>query len=62
MSQQLIPGYLQNRYHDLQQIREASEKNDCPTIQVIAHTMKGNGRGYGFDEISKISKIGKQLK
>jgi len=50
----LIPGYLQNRQKDVEDIREALNVQDFELIQRMGHTMKGSGGGYGFDFISAI--------
>ena len=54
--QELIPGYLENRWEDIRSIMESLEKNDYKTIQVLGHDMKGTGGGYGFDAITLIGK------
>jgi HPt (histidine-containing phosphotransfer) domain-containing protein len=51
---ELIPGYLENRRKELPRLREALAQNDFPAIQRLAHRMKGEGGGYGFDAISAI--------
>lgn len=50
----LIPGFIENRHADIKKIREALLVNDYDAIRVIAHTMKGVGGGYGFDEVTRI--------
>lgn len=52
----LIPGYLENRYRDIKTIEEALEKGDLETIRILGHSMKGSGGGYGFDTITEIGK------
>jgi CheY-like chemotaxis protein len=52
--QDLIPGYIVNRYHDLQQISILLEKGDFESIGLIGHKMKGSGSGYGMDTISRL--------
>ncbi|OIJ14541.1 Hpt domain-containing protein [Anaerobacillus arseniciselenatis] len=50
----LIPGYMTNRKKDIEKILKALTKDDFEQIQLIGHSMKGNGSGYGFDQISEI--------
>lgn len=50
----LIPGYLQNRRHDVESILQAADTGDFETIKILGHTMKGTGGGYGFDAITEM--------
>jgi len=50
----LVPGYLKNRQHDIENLRESLAMGDFETIRIKGHSMKGSGGGYGFDEITKI--------
>ena len=50
----LIPGYLKNRQKDITTIKKALKAADFAKIQVLDHSMKGSGGGYGFMPISKI--------
>ncbi len=52
--QDLVPGYLENRRKDVEELRRALERSDFEAIRVLGHKMKGSGGGYGFDEISEI--------
>jgi HPt (histidine-containing phosphotransfer) domain-containing protein len=52
--EELIPGYLQNRTKDVQDVQELLNNADFDSIQRMGHTMKGSGGGYGFDFISAI--------
>ena len=52
----LIPGYLNNREHDLLALAQAVEKGDLQSARVIGHGMKGSGGGYGFMAISDIGR------
>jgi histidine phosphotransfer protein HptB len=52
--EELIPGYLQNRQKDVEEVREALNNKDFELIQRMGHTIKGSGGGYGFDFISAI--------
>lgn len=48
----LIPGYLKNRRRDVIRIRQLVQDGDYNETQRLAHSMKGSGGGYGFDEIT----------
>jgi len=52
--QDLVPGYLENRRKDVEELRGALARSDFEAIRVLGHKMKGSGGGYGFDEISEI--------
>ncbi|MBU2512572.1 Hpt domain-containing protein [bacterium] len=52
----LIPGFIKNRYHDIEKIEGFLQQEDFEAITLIGHTMKGNGAGYGFIEISEFGK------
>ena len=50
----LIPGYIENRYKDIKTINAALESGDFESIRILGHSMKGSGGGYGFNEITTI--------
>ncbi len=50
----IIPGFLQKRRKDIEEIQRALAGNDFEAIRVLGHTMKGIGGGYGFDAITSI--------
>lgn len=50
----LIPGFLENRRKDIDQILAALEDKDYELIRMLGHSMKGAGGGYGFDAITDI--------
>ncbi|RKP49895.1 response regulator [Cohnella endophytica] len=50
----LIPGYIDNRYLDLHRITILLERRDYESIGLIGHRMKGSGSGYGLDTISRL--------
>jgi len=50
----LIPGFLKNRRRDVETLKEALQNNDYESIQILGHSMKGVGGGYGFDAITDI--------
>ncbi len=50
----LIPGFLENRRKDLQQLNGALKAGDFDVIRTLGHKMKGDGGGYGFQRITEI--------
>lgn len=54
--QELIPGFLQNRRHDIQTLEKAVAVEDFETIRTLGHRMRGDGGGYGFSMISEIGR------
>ena len=50
----LIPGFLQNRRNDVSKILDALDRDDFPTVESLAHGMKGAGGSWGFQRISDI--------
>ena len=55
--EEIVPGFLENRRRDVQILETALQKNSLAQIQIIGHRMKGDGGGYGFDEISTIGAV-----
>lgn len=53
-SEDLIPGFLENRRNDIKSMLEALKQGDYETIRILGHSMKGAGGGYGFDAITDI--------
>lgn len=51
---ELVPGYLDNRRHDVSALETAVTAGDFSLIEHLAHIMKGTGGGYGFDAITEI--------
>ena len=52
----LIPGFLDHRWKDIDTIRSALKEGDFDTIRSLGHSMKGAGGGYGFDYITDIGR------
>ena len=52
----MIPGYLHNRLRDVETIASAARQDDFPTVQRIAHNLKGSGSGYGFAQLSALGR------
>ncbi|HAP40579.1 MAG: Hpt domain-containing protein [Nitrospira sp.] len=50
----IVPGFLANRRRDLATIEACLKQGDLTTIRLLGHRMKGDGGGYGFDQISTI--------
>jgi len=50
----IVPIFLANRQKDLQTLRRALADKDFATIQMLGHRMRGDGGGYGFNQISEI--------
>ena len=51
---ELIPGFLENRRKDIAAMLDAVQQGDFESVQVLGHSMKGAGGGYGFDAITEI--------
>jgi hypothetical protein len=49
----MVPGYLENREKDIQEIGNLISLRDFEQIKILGHRMKGSGSGYGFEEISR---------
>jgi HPt (histidine-containing phosphotransfer) domain-containing protein len=52
--EELVPGFLDNRRKDAAALARAAETGDGKTVRLLGHRMKGDGGGYGFQEISDI--------
>lgn len=50
----LVPGYLENRAQDLQQVRELLARGEFEPIGHIGHNLKGSGAGYGFERLTEL--------
>ena len=50
----VIPGYLQRREQDIQDLKVAIEAKDFIKIEKVAHKLKGNGASFGFDKLTEI--------
>ncbi|MBI4550294.1 MAG: Hpt domain-containing protein [Candidatus Omnitrophica bacterium] len=48
----LIPLFIKHRHEDIGRIRECLRQSDFETIEMLGHSMKGVGKGYGFAEIT----------
>ena len=52
--EELIPGFLNNRNTDVENLNAALSDGKLETLQSIGHSLKGVGGGYGFDGLSEI--------
>ena len=52
--EELVPGFLENRRKDAVSLARAAKAGDVKTVRLLGHRMKGDGGGYGFQEISEI--------
>jgi len=50
----LIPGFLQNRRHDVVAMLDALDRRDFETVERLGHGMKGAGGSWGFQAITDI--------
>jgi DNA-binding response OmpR family regulator len=50
----LIPGFLQNRRHDVTAMLNALDKRDFAIVESLGHGMKGAGGSWGFQGITDI--------
>jgi PAS domain S-box-containing protein len=50
----LIPGFLNNRRKDIEEMKRLLLDDNLKAIGRIAHSIKGTGGGYGFNVISEI--------
>lgn len=53
----LVPGFLNNRRHDVDKLKRLLESDNFTDIRMIGHSMKGAGGGYGFDPITDIGAV-----
>ena len=50
----LIPGFLQNRRHDVIAMLDALDGGDFAIVENLGHGMKGAGGSWGFQGITDI--------
>ena len=53
----IVPKFLENRRKDSAALTSAIQRNDLKTVRLLGHRMKGDGGGYGFNEISRIGDV-----
>ena len=54
----LIPGYIQNRHHDVEKLQGLLQQGDFEAIRIVGHRIRGSAISYGFE---RLSQMGKQL-
>lgn len=52
--QDMIPSFLENRKKDLAQFERDLPERRFDEIRSVAHKIKGNSAGYGFQKLSEI--------
>jgi CheY-like chemotaxis protein/HPt (histidine-containing phosphotransfer) domain-containing protein len=52
--EELVPEYLSERKTEVNVFRNLMEKSDFESIRILAHNLKGNGRSFGFPELTDI--------
>ena len=52
----IMPSFIELTEKDMVDLKGAVESSDWAQIKKISHTLKGDSGGYGFDEMSVISK------
>jgi len=50
----LLPGYIANRWKDIEIAGKALQDQDFEALRFLGHTMKGSGGSHGLDEVSRI--------
>jgi HPt (histidine-containing phosphotransfer) domain-containing protein len=50
--EELAPEYLAERKREVAILRGFLELSDFDNIRILAHNMKGNGRSFGFPELT----------
>jgi PAS domain S-box-containing protein len=50
----LIPGFLENRRHDVVAMLDALDRGDFETVESLGHGMKGAGGSWGFQGVTDI--------
>lgn len=55
--QELVPGYLKHRQEEIELLLNLLSKKDWDGLGRIAHKLKGNAGGYGFEGLGKIAEI-----
>lgn len=52
----IIPRFLEIRQENINNILKSLESEDYEPLFRIGHSMKGSGKGYGFDYITEIGR------
>lgn len=49
-----IPGFLEHRRTEIEQLRHAAHADDLGVVRAIGHKLKGSGGTFGFDDLSAL--------
>lgn len=52
----IMPSFIELTDQDMDALASGIDSEDWEAIKKLAHTLKGDSGGYGFDEMSNISK------
>lgn len=52
----LIPGFLKSREQDIVKVNAYLAEGDFESIRLLGHSLKGNGAGYGFEQLSVVGR------
>lgn len=50
----LVPGYMEARRKELDELRDCIRRCDLEKLRTIGHRLKGSGAGYGFPELTRL--------
>jgi len=56
--EELIPGFIENRRNELEELRGALDAGRYEQLTQLGHRMRGIGSTYGFD---RVSELGEQI-
>jgi HPt (histidine-containing phosphotransfer) domain-containing protein len=52
--EELVPGFVENRHRELEELRDALAAGRYEQLGHIGHRMRGIGTSYGFDRVSAL--------
>jgi HPt (histidine-containing phosphotransfer) domain-containing protein len=52
--EELIPGFIENRRNELEELRGALDAGHYEQLGQLGHRMRGIGATYGFDRVSEL--------
>ena len=52
--EELVPGFIENRHRELEELRGALATGRYDQLGQIGHRMRGIGATYGFDRVSTL--------
>lgn len=50
----IVPLFLDHRWQDVASLQDALAHEDSSLVRAIAHNLKGAGRSFGFNAVSRI--------